>query len=574
MRNREACTFVSNKTLFIGLVSDRIDVMLCQGERVTASRRIDCIIDQDPEKWCRSVKDAVRHLRSAVEELAAKGLPATVLFRSPTECSEHASMGLKSESDAAEAALLSCADAFPCALDMTAHQAIAIGRDARADDPQTHVIIAADRDDAVSALASLVQEAGLKFQNAIPITAAIMGGVSQRLMQCREGTTSRLYVGESRSFFVIAESGSIVFARAINLGVESLVTALTKPIRTNAPEPCVLDRKAACSILFMHGLPNRSKVVHESFGLVGGQIIPLLAPVLQRFIVELRQSLRFGVPESQRASIQLVVEGPGGGIPGFVSLLATELALQVTADETSQKFDWNQPCCAASDLFEAMKNRRLLGRLGLQPNHIAQFRMSSRQRRWLWTGAATAIAVIAGEAWQVQTQLLSIRDQAVEAAMTSADQQELQGLVENVTTAKVALTGLEVLVARETSAGINLRACLQELASLTPPTIRLTGIEFHQSSGKLVGTVSGYALQPAGSTERPQLEPFIELLRQSPLFESVVLANVQMGALGDVEGQRFETTVVAVAAPRQPVPEQLPSVPMASASPESTGAQP
>ena len=157
---------MSNKTLFIGLVSDRIDVMLCHGDRVTASRRIDCVIDQDPEKWGRSVKDAARHLRHAVEELAAKGLLTTVLYRSPTGCSEYASMGLKSESDAAEAALLSCADAFPCALDMTAHQAISIGRDARSDDPQTHVIVAADRDDAVSG----------GVESADGLVAAVTGG--------------------------------------------------------------------------------------------------------------------------------------------------------------------------------------------------------------------------------------------------------------------------------------------------------------------------------------------------------------------------------------------------------------
>jgi len=565
---------VSNKTLFIGLVSDRIDVMLCHGDRVTASRRIDCVIDQDPEKWGRSVKDAARHVRHAVDELAAKGLLTTVLYRSPTECSEHASMGLKSESDASEAALLSCADAFPCALDMTAHQAISVGRDARSNEPQTHVIVAADRDDAVSALASMVQNAGLKFQKAVPIAAAIIAGACQRLLQRREGTTSRLYVGDMRSFFVIAENGSIVFARAINLGVDALVTALTKPIRTSATEPCILDRKAACSILFTHGLPNRSKVVHESLGLLGGQIIPLLAPVLQRFIVELRQSLRFGVPENQRQSIQLVVEGPGGGIPGFVSLLASELSLQVNADEASQKFDWSQPCCAGSDLFEAMKTRRLLDRLGLQPNHIAQFRMGSRQRRWLWTGAAAALAVIAGEAWQVQTKILAIRDQAQTAATMSADQQELQGIVDRVTTAKIALTGLETIIARETAAGINLRACLQELASVATPEIRLTGIEFHQNGNKLMGTISGYAFKSEGSNDRPQLEPFIDLLRRSPLFESVVLSNVQMGALGEVAGQRFETTVVAVAAPRQLSPDQLANVPVASASSISTGVQP
>jgi len=566
-RGREALYLVNTKTLYIGLVFDRIDVLLCHGERVIASRRLKHAIDPDPDKWVRSVKDAARVIKGAVDELAARGLPARVLYHSPTECSEHAAIALKSASDASQAALLSCADAFPCPLDLTANLAISVGRDVRTDDPQTHVIVAADRDDAVTALVSMVREAGLRFESATPVAAVILGGLCAEQLQRQQGFSSRLYVGEFRSFFVIAEGGSIHFARSINLGLDSMVSALTKPIRTTSEAPCVLDRQTAATILFTHGLPDRAQVVHEPLGLVGAQITPLLAPVLQRFIVELRQSLRFGVPEIQRSSIKLQVEGPGAGVPGFITMLASELSLAVHADEASSKSDLDTARGTASDVFHALKHRRMLDRLGLQPNHMIQSRTASRQKRWLWTGAAAALMIIAAEYGQTHRQMTLIQAQAHTAASQSADLQQLQSVIDKVSTAKTALASLEASIRRETGATMNPRACLQELAAVTPESIRLTGMNFYQHGQNMVGLISGYAIQPEGSSGRPQLEPFIERLRRSPLFESVVLANVQMGSLGEVNGQRFETSVVTVKAPRESDDE-----PMAITTPDTASA--
>jgi Fimbrial assembly protein (PilN) len=79
--------------------------------------------------------------------------------------------------------------------------------------------------------------------------------------------------------------------------------------------------------------------------------------------------------------------------------------------------------------------------------------------------------------------------------------------------------------------------------------VRLTNISFQQNDSIATGTISGYALDDAGSGK--SLEPFIKQLRNSPLFEEVVLVNVQLSTLGDKSGQRFEARFTGVAVPAQ-----------------------
>ena len=59
------------------------------------------------------------------------------------------------------------------------------------------------------------------------------------------------------------------------------------------------------------------RLIGEGYGLAGTQVVPLLQPVLQRFIVELRQSLRFGLNDNDRANLSLFITGPGSAVKGL-----------------------------------------------------------------------------------------------------------------------------------------------------------------------------------------------------------------------------------------------------------------
>lgn len=543
------------KTIALGLAADRIDMLVCQGDRIIAHQRLSLTFDSDPARWGKAVKESAKAVGAAAKEMNAAGAPVFVLYRSPTECAEYTNVQFRSGSQARQAAILTCTESLSYPLDLAVCQAVVVGRDAAGEQRQTHVMVAADRDDAVSQIATMIEEAGLKFISATPLEAAIMSKVVSQGLAAADGYAGYLYVGEHRSFFVIAGEGSLLFARPISLGIEALISCLTKPIRSSSGgEPIQLNRIMAKEILHKHGFPDRKQIVHEGLNLTGGQIIPLLQPLLQRYVLELRQSLRFGLNEERRQSVRIVISGPGSAIPNFASIIAEEIGLSVTVDEEYKSYDCHKPDSSGSPLVDAVKERKALTRLGLQPRHVSRLRHVGRLRRSLWTGAAAALVLIGVDAVRCRLRINNAREQAGASASRNADMKVMQTQGEKLFAAIGAVNKLEAAIAAETASQVNLRACLHELSSRTPPSVRLTNISFHKNDGRMIGTINGFVFDGPDSGDQTQLERFIDQLRGSPLFEKVMLANVQVGVAGELTGQRFETHFTAIAAPRQPQP--------------------
>jgi hypothetical protein len=366
-----------------------------------------------------------------------------------------------------------------------------------------------------------------------------------------------LYIGEHRSAFVLASRGTLLFARAISLGLDALITSLTRPIRMpNATDAVSLTYETAREILHSHGFADRQQVVHEPTGLTGGQVIPLLQPTVQRFIIELRQSLRFGMPEEQRQSIRMLLSGPGSTVPNFGKIVSRELQVGVDVDARYAKYTWHEPGSTGSELVDAQQDRAPLLQLGLAPQVMTRARQAARLRRWLWTGAAAAIGVVAMDAARFHGKLVEVQNQANSIAANATSIKSLQNTADKLLAGIGAMNALEASISSETAANVDVRACLQEFSRITPESIRLTTIALHQQDGRTVGSVHGYAFANPEVKGKAQLEPFINALRKSPLFETVVLTQVQVGTLGDQTGQRFEATFSTVPAPRKP-PENL-----------------
>ncbi len=537
--------------LAIGLSADRIDMLLCHGDRILAARRLPLSIDAEAGKWIKSIQGAAKAVQTAAAEMDAVGASAVVLYHSPTECAEYASLSSRSVAEAQQAAILSCADALSCPIDLAVCEAMVMGRDRTGSAPHIHMVISADHDETVSGIASMVQEAGLKFISATPMDAAVMAGLASRALKHADNQVGYLYVGEHRSFFVIAAKGSILFARPISLGLNALVSSLTRPIRmTGTADAIELSAETAREILFRHGFPDRQSVVCEQPHLTGGQIVPLLQPVLQRLIVELRQSLRFALPEDQRESVKLRVCGPGCAVPRFTSIIADELHVQATCDDRYVAYDWQKPESSGSELFDGTMERRALMRLGLQPRHIARKRQAARLRQWLWTGTAAALVLIGTDSARLHHNLVETRIAATAAVTRGEGMKSLQLTGEKLLAAAAAMDKLDAAIARQSGTQLDLGACMHEFARLTPPTIKLTQVTLRQSDGRMLGHVSGYAFETQSSGGRTQLEPFVDQLRASPLFMNVSLTNVQVGTMAAKSGERFELDFGGVAAPR------------------------
>jgi Tfp pilus assembly PilM family ATPase/Tfp pilus assembly protein PilN len=614
----EAASDVKAKTVVIGLLADRIDILDCQGDRVRSSRRVPVSgltpgspgssgspgtpgsgnsgnaagaggsagttgncgkadasagtaadprtadpRNADLRGWTKAVRGAAGALREAIQSMGLTGRGAIVLYRSPAESSDYVSVKIAAASQAREAAILGCGDKLGFPVDQAVTEAVVIGRDATGPsggERQTHLVVAADKDDHASAIVSLVTEAGLKFVSATPIDAAVMAHLGSGALKAAPGgapggTQQRaaLYIGERRSFFLISHGGTLVFARPVGLGIEAMVTSLTRPLRSfDGSTPIELDTETARTILHRYGFPKREEIVHEAPGgqkITGGQIIPVLQPVLQRFVVELRQSLRFGLSEEERQSVTLQFTGPGSSIPGFASIVSTELGLKVEVDSAYAGYDGVEVGAAGSELLDAIQDGRLLRRLNLPPRALALRTAAIRLRRWLWTGAAASFAMIITDAMHTHTRLADLRHQTESISSQAGEMQAMQVAGQKLMDAIEAMNTMDKILANEVGSAVNYRAALYEISRLTPASVRINTIRFSVTEGKSIGAIDGCAFVDDSTGRLTRLEAFIDSLRESALFEDVSLNNVHMATVQNRNAQSFEVTVVGVPAP-------------------------
>lgn len=547
---------MKSRSVAVHLLSDRVDLVVLEGAVATAAKRIPITLDSDPCEWAKSVRHLGATLSSAVGEMKIEGAPAHVLYRSPTQAADLISLNVGSVGQAIEAARLSCIDSLPYSEMSSVCEATVVGRDAPGEERQIHVVAAAERDDVAGAIVTMIDEAGLKFISATPIDAAIFAKMVPAVMGRKSELHGVLYLGEQSSVFLVAGQGRLHFGRRIGLGLESLAVSLTRPIRRHAEAEAIeLDLATARSILHEHGVPDRDKVVHEALGLTGVDLIPLLQPVLQRYIVELRQSIRFGLPEEERSEFAIRLTGPGCNISGVAELVGEELGAEVSSDAERETYDWSEPGGKGGELSDAIADRSVLRTLNLQPRSLAIRRRSQQLKRWLWAGAAAALVVLGFDAMRHHMTLEDARKEADALAGQCADVEALRATGEKLYGALREMNELEHLVAREVGPVVDFPACMKELSRLTPETIRFTTVRFYQADGGTHAALTGYAFDPEPGVEAEGLEEFVAALQSSRLFDNVVLGAVHIGETGDQAGRQFDVTFRGVGAPPQAVRE-------------------
>ncbi|MHC5006217.1 MAG: PilN domain-containing protein [Planctomycetota bacterium] len=297
-----------------------------------------------------------------------------------------------------------------------------------------------------------------------------------------------------------------------------------------------------------HGIPDTDDAVLDSPLLTRAHIMPQIQPVLQRYVVELRQSLRFGLPENERDAIDITVSGPGSTVPGLSELMAWELKLKIAPDPQYAEFDYRSPAGKGSELLDVMEDRQFLNLLNLQPGDTANRRQIGRMRRWLWSGAAAALVVVAFDAVRMSARLSDTRREQKSLEAAAAELQSLQKTHRTLNAALTAMGEMELVIAEEIGARPDLRAVLHELSRLAPDSVRLNSMRFARENRVMSARLYGRAAH-VDEQGRTELNPFIEALQASPIFANAELKNVDVGTAGDGTGQRFEATFDIILAP-------------------------
>lgn len=525
---------VSTKSLVVCLLPDRVDVGVVERGRIIA----ECGVDLEPTPPTKEPtgphEPARRALAEAMRRLEVRpGLNALVFHQGTTTITDTATLAGRHR-DTLRAAVLSMSESSgdkAAALRLGARQAAIAQRAPSGRITRRLIISSGEHNRVCEAVEDLLEGAGLRATHISPLHATLMLHAT-RLLQRHDapGATALLYVGRDCTALAArtAEAGpaSCSVARGIEFGTEYIASAIGRGLLAlgAAGEPG-FERERARQIAARVGLPERDTILDETLGIRGGAVLAYLHPLVQRFVLEVKQTLRFGLGEADLSRVTVLLTGPGSGPPGLQRLLESSL-------NTTLRLDPPPEGPSASDLAALLSERR--GPMRLHSARATRAAEVRSVRRGLAAGIGAAALALAFEAASLQTSLVFASTDLREHDEALAALAAREKLVEQAAT-------LESRVATATSTSREIMGdtpawavLLDDLSRAASPQIRLDTIDATGSPQRPSAAITGLAAP--GPDGGDALDAYVAALQASP---AVLTAELGSTSRTEVEGDRF-----------------------------------
>ncbi len=540
--------------ILISLSPTSLRVGVAHAGEVVRSERV-CITTPAEEVWATGLRSLDDALRDTLRTLQVKpGTPAVVLYYSPRSVAEV--FNVPAQGNAAEQAVhLYLQQNLPNSGQgwLTQHQLIqeATATEESTDlssatssnaTKQTTALTYADTSQDADALALFVRRAGLGVAGVMPGKAALLRSSLQNPPERKENQpTVFIHLGEHAMTLTAWIGNKLLLARCAEVGYSLLIDALLRAAST-VLKSATLTREVATRTLFASGLPQPGEMLDSSLGLSGDAVAPSIQPAMQRYVIEIRQTLRFGMLESDVARARVVLTGPGASIPGLADMLSESLEIDVEREAQSSTAGGGISEEFVGDLTIA---KWLAGCQGwIVPPSVQVARTSLRTGqavRYGATAAAVLLGVLSARAYMGNKSMSS----AVAGMKPQADAID-DRLAARAQAAKSsqAMDRINALISAGIGTRTDWRTVLGALSQLTPQGMELEDITGDYSSGEVTGTpaltVRGRVPQSSASGASLTSQ-FIESLTSSPI---VLSARVTNSRNNEANGMREFTILI------------------------------
>jgi hypothetical protein len=265
----------------------------------------------------------------------------------------------------------------------------------------------------------------------------------------------------------------------------------------------------------------------EAVKLDSDRVLPLLQPALQRFAVEIKQTMRFGLPEGESSRAELILAGPGAAIPGLADTLSTLI-------ETSVRVQ-NAEADHARERIQAVMP------LGMTPAAT-----DARRARHRLMAAAAAGAIFAGAA--IATDLSWSRSEVERLRTIVAENERQLEVVRTKVAARDKLDSLsETLGKLDTLAEATVGSAPSWAAGIALASkLGVPGLEVHELTG--LSASDGPTLIIKGILPAPEGQPnpvsaLLEKLNASPLASQVRIGSSRLVESHGSRAVHFSVTV-------------------------------
>ncbi len=530
------------KSIAILLTPSRLEVVLLCGGRAEGGVVTSLDAASWETAWSAALRPLDEALRASVETVNGRGLEATVLHAGPEALVQLFSYPGK-RLQAQHAATLALGEQFGGPLAECPHAVSFVGADREGEPVQSHFIGCANTEHGARLVADWAVRAGLKIGRIAPVEAGTLASMAQRAVEGKDpGVLVSLRLGEDGSALGASDGGSLRMLRPVDVDMGVLVEAITRPIQTEQGGASVtLTHEEARAMLFEHGVPERAAVLDAGRGLRGSDLLPLLQPVLQRCVVQVRQTLRFGLDDGAKSHARLRVEGPGSRIPGLAALIAEETGLPLeSAGGTGAGFD--SPGYGEGDLMTALA--ALPRDVSLVPRAVAAAQRERKFKRMLAAGVALAGAAVGIDAAMTSAEYGATLGQIRAVSASAAEARSLLEARTAYESRRGALGAVKNAAGSLLGGGVPWSAVMREIALAAPTEIRIIELSTRREGGGSVLFLRGYLLSPDGSTPDPRgIGAFLNTLAESPLCASVSMGDTQRSMMESRGALQFSATV-------------------------------
>ncbi|MBL0926553.1 MAG: hypothetical protein IBJ11_02730 [Phycisphaerales bacterium] len=508
--------------------------------------------------WPAALAQLSAKLRQWVAETASAGLPASVVYTGAEARAGVFACPAGAGRQAAErAAQLALTDAAGFSVEANPHAFSCLQapqRGAAADAAQIHTLGFTDRESSVASIFQWLSAAGLRPDGAIPVEAALIRAAARAAAESTAdgGKTILLMFGEQTSVLAAADAGRLRFVRTAGFGAELLAEALTRPMQARAPAPgadppsVTLARAEARELLYRVGIPERTAVVDEARGLLASSVLPLLQPVLQRLVLEIKQSVRFGVAEDERAAYRLRIAGYGAAIPRLATVLGELCGFSA---DTATAAGGPQPTSAASGGVAAVLGAGE-GFAGLRPRSMDSAAESRKIQAALWSGVAAAMALTAGHALITRSSLGTEQQTAAQIVARAGKEDPAAKLNAQLIAERAGVTAALTRIDQKLGQSADFAALLRLFSEQTPEEIILSEVVLVDQTSGAEATLRGQA-RPSGSAPAAAvLRSYLDRLSGMPIVASVQMGGAQRVVINGAEFQDFQVSLRLVELPR------------------------
>ncbi len=509
---------------------------MVSGRRVREAKRVPIRHHDWEEAWVDGLSSYDSALAGLLRALGvSSGANADVLYSSPATVSEVRLIAGDRESapDAARLALLERVSGAG-----HDHIAAATALDIEAADEGVSVVLAtSDGDPHAQAVFAWIARSGCKLGQMIPEQALRLRHAAQQLAACDQEDRVACYLGERTMILMCGGKGKLRSIRSIDFGYALLSEAYARGMRSESDDAAdqAGGQQDSLERLFKSGIPAKSQAAAERDAL--RRVMPLLQPVLQRYCIEIKQTIRFGMPGLESTPSHVYFTGPGAAIPRLCASIAENIDVFADIDPEWQNFD--PKAVAPPGGLEHVLLAHPTGQTHIIPTIVAEQSAAKRISAGIRTGALCAALALAGEG-----ATLYAKQRELDGAIRST-----QGVLESVRVhreqseqaVRMAASIDRALDATSSRIGVqpDWFAIVAELSALVAEPVTIEDVRGFQERGEsvlsVVGSISIDPDAPAGAG----LPALMSTFKASPLFADVQLGTTNLYQTESGPAKRF-----------------------------------